>query len=129
MVSTSDAVVLFTGLQTQTLPLKEYCAPLNKALLLNLMHQQQKIRVAALHAIGALVPVDPAILKDTLPSVAKLNLDRTHQLREQVSASIRCPRCCSQRYLCMVPLRRSWAVDLCENRAGASCNGSVAQQA
>ena len=98
MVSPFAAVVWFTGLQMQTLPLKEYCAPLNKALLLNLTHQQQKTRVAALHAIGALVPVDPAILKDTLPSVAKLNLDRTHQLREQVSASIRCPRCCSLRH-------------------------------
>jgi len=64
--------------------LKDYCPTLIKALLLNLSHQQQKIRVSALQAIGAIVPINPTILKETLPSVAKLNLDRTHQLREQV---------------------------------------------
>ena len=64
--------------------LNEYCAPLSKALLLNFTHQQQKIRVAALQAVGAIVPINPSILKEALPSVAKLNLDRSHQLREQV---------------------------------------------
>lgn len=64
--------------------LNEYCAPLSKALLLNFTHQQQKTRVAALQAVGAIVPINPSILKEALPSVAKLNLDRSHQLREQV---------------------------------------------
>jgi hypothetical protein len=68
--------------------LADYCAALSKALLLNLTHQQQKIRTAALQAVGALVPINPTILKEALPSIAKLNLDRSHQLREQVRAMV-----------------------------------------
>jgi hypothetical protein len=73
----------------QAVALPDYCPVLNKALLQNLTHQQQKVRVAALQAVGAIVPVNPTILKETLPAVAKLNLDRSHQIREQVRVSLK----------------------------------------
>ena len=65
--------------------MKEYCGALSKALLLNLTHQQQKIRLSALQAIGAIVPLNVTVLKETLPCIARLNVDRAHQLREEVS--------------------------------------------
>ena len=73
----------------QAVALPDYCPVLNKALLQNLTHQQQKVRVAALQAVGAIVPVNPTILKETLPAVAKLNLDRSHQICEQVRVSLK----------------------------------------
>jgi len=69
----------------QGVDLKEYCGALSKALLLNLTHQQQKIRLSALQAIGAIVPLNVTVLKETLPCIARLNVDRAHQLREEVS--------------------------------------------
>lgn len=69
----------------QGVDLKEYCGALSKALLSNLTHQQQKIRLSALQAIGAIVPLNVTVLKETLPCIARLNVDRAHQLREEVS--------------------------------------------
>ncbi len=43
----------------------------------------------ALQAEGAIVPVNPTILKESLPAVANLNLDRSHQIREQVRISLK----------------------------------------
>ena len=80
----ASEVTVWLCAQKEAVHLKDYCPGLNKALLLNLTHQQQKIRVAALQAVGAVVVLNPSTLKEALPCVAKLNLDRTHQLRQQV---------------------------------------------
>ena len=56
-----------------------------KALASNLAHQQQKIRLAGLRGIEALIPhAEPAVLTEALPIISRLNVDRAHQLREAV---------------------------------------------
>uniref|UniRef100_A0A7S0EVG8 TOG domain-containing protein n=1 Tax=Hanusia phi TaxID=3032 RepID=A0A7S0EVG8_9CRYP len=64
--------------------MKEHVPAISKALQQNFSHQQQKVRVASLQAIGALLIHDCSILKDVLPHVAKFNVDRSKQLREEV---------------------------------------------
>ena len=51
----ASEVTVWQCAQKEAVHLKDYCPGLNKALLLNLTHQQQKIRVAALQAVGAVV--------------------------------------------------------------------------
>ena len=65
--------------------LAEHTPSLVKALASSLAHQQQKIRLAGLRGIEALIPhAEAAVLTEALPLISRLNLDRSHQLREAV---------------------------------------------
>ena len=62
--------------RVQAVALPEYCPALNKALLQNLTHQQQKIRVAALQALGAIVPLSTCDI-GRYKKLYKKHLDRS----------------------------------------------------
>ncbi|EKX47279.1 hypothetical protein GUITHDRAFT_162678 [Guillardia theta CCMP2712] len=79
----ADTVVLICD-QCWVPGMKEHIPTINKALQQNFSHQQQKVRVASLQAVGSLVTHDCSILKDVLPNIAKFNTDRSKQLREEV---------------------------------------------
>jgi hypothetical protein len=60
---------------------REFCPTVIKALCTNLGHQQQKTRIAALNGIGSLIPcADAKVFDDIMPFIAKLNVDRAHQV-------------------------------------------------